>query len=53
MKIISWGLSLKDVCIVGGGGVAKSGQRQTESNTLSFKENLNMSFEDTRLVADR
>ena len=34
-------------------GVTKRGQRRTESNTLSFKENLNMPFEDTRLVADR
>ena len=42
---------------VGGGGgdtgVAKSGQRQTESKTLSFKENLDMPFADTRLVVDR
>ena len=28
-------------------------QKWTESSTLSFKANLNMPFEDTRLVADR
>ena len=43
-------------------GSAKNRQRWTESNTLSFKENVNMPFEDkenvnmpfedTRLVAD-
>ena len=33
-------------------GLAKSGQRWTESNTLSFKEIVNMPFGDTRLVAD-
>ena len=57
MKFISRGLSIKDVHIVGGGGggggVAKSEQRWTESNTLSFKENVNIPFEDTRLVTDR
>ena len=62
MKFIPRGLSIKDVRIVGGWGwgmgggeggrLAKSGQRWTESNTLSFKENLNMPFEDTNLVAD-
>ena len=68
MKFISRGLSIKDVRIVGGGRVGKGGgsaknrQRWTESNTLNFKENVNMPFEDkenvnmpfedTRLVAD-
>ena len=53
MKFISRELSAKDVRVVGGRGVAKSGRRWAESNTLSFRENYNMLFEDTRLVADR
>ena len=53
MKFIFRGLSIKDVRVVGGRGLAKSGQRWAESNTLSFRENYNMLFEDTRLVADR
>ena len=53
MTFISRGLSIKDFCIVGEGRVVKNGQRWTESNTLSSKKNLNIPFEDTRLVADR